>query len=315
MEPKKVYVAGANFNDPPPFHSLPDPESPSVDCSDAVEDSFLGGNGTDPDPFIICLREHLNLIGNTSQDSAYSLSAHYKMGQDIDLEGISFTPIPGPFTGVFDGNGKKIMNLTITSTGDAGFFLELGTVGKQKGAIKNLGIEEFSISTTSKETASRVGALVALNNGGIIAHCYAIDSDEDKDLVSKGGKFNMIGGLAGSFYKGYIISSYATSSIEGGTHHDNLGGLVGRQQFGGIIFSSYAKGSIYGKNGRDYVGGLIGVKVGGRVVSSYATGSVDGGEGDDFVGGLIGYSGGSIISSYATGAVNGERTMIMQAAW
>ena len=184
LEPKGGDEMGVDFNAPPPFYSLPDSESPSVDCSTAVEDSFLGGNGTDSDPFIICLREHLNLIGDTSKDSAYTLSAHYQMGQNIDLEGISFTPIPGPFTGVFDGNGKKIINLTIASTGDAGLFLKLGINGDQKGTIKNLGIEEFSISTTSKETVSRVGALVALSDGGIIAHCYAIDSDEDRDLLS-----------------------------------------------------------------------------------------------------------------------------------
>ena len=55
---------------------------PQYDCNNAAENT-LKGQGTKDDPFVLCLPNHLKLIGQS-----YPLSAHYVMGQDIDFKNL-----------------------------------------------------------------------------------------------------------------------------------------------------------------------------------------------------------------------------------
>ena len=64
-----------------PTHSDKYPTE-EYDCSHAAE-NVLTGQGTKDDPFVLCLPNHLKLIGQS-----YSLSAHYVMGQDIDFKNL-----------------------------------------------------------------------------------------------------------------------------------------------------------------------------------------------------------------------------------
>ena len=275
------------------------PKQPSRICSDPeTTDSALPGAGTVDDPFVLCSSAHLSLIGT---NTAYTLSASYVMGQDIDLNNEPFTPIAGVFTGTFDGKRHKIMNLVINTSGHAALFFLLGSGG----SIKNLGIEGFDVTGTE-----RVGSLVATSSGAI-TNCYAVDSDDSTDLSGGASDDEDVGGLVGrQADSGSITSSYATGDADGGAGSgDNVGGLVGRQE-GGFIISSYATGHPDGGEGDNgSVGGLVGRQAGGRLTSSYATGNPhsDGGSGtSDFVGGLVGYqTGGRLTSSYATGSPRG----------
>ena len=55
--------------------------------------------------------EEFKNIGNTSYNSAYTMDADYLLVRDIKSDGEKFTPIgtkEHPFTGTFDGQGKKI---------------------------------------------------------------------------------------------------------------------------------------------------------------------------------------------------------------
>ena len=299
-------------------------------CASAVDGTLVGA-GTSEDPYIVCSANHLDLVG--SSETTYTLSSHYKMGQDIDLNNEDFTPI-GVFEGEFDGDGKKIKNLQISSSAaaDLALFMELG------GVIKDLGIETFSVILSNESGASyKVGSLVAINKG-LIDSCYAVDSDAQGDISV--GSSSIIGGLVGS-NEGTIISSYTKGTVAGGDTNDKIGGLVGSNEgaiissyanveinagggadsVGGLvgfsyisetpyIISSYATGAVNGENGNDHVGGLLGQSPSANdyVISSYATGDVNGGGGDeDSVGGLVGIQdvGSTIIASYATGSVNG----------
>lgn len=86
------------------------------------ESGFSGGNGSVNNPYQITEAAQLALISN-------DLKAHYKLMNDIDLSevkkedlpdlGVSYLPgkkaiISGCFTGSFDGNGKKLYNITDT---------------------------------------------------------------------------------------------------------------------------------------------------------------------------------------------------------
>ena len=63
----------------------------------------------------------------------------YILMKDLDLAGINWTPIGGTFTGVFDGNGHVIKNLTII--GNGGLFAGIGYFA----VIQNLGIVDCMI--------------------------------------------------------------------------------------------------------------------------------------------------------------------------
>lgn len=270
------------------------PEADHISCNRATS-TTLPGTGTMSDPFVLCLRAHLELIGKTVINPAYTMSAHYVMGRDIDLNHIAWTPIPGTFTGSLKGRGKKIQNLTIHVNGNAALFLGLGSEGN----IEGLGIEEFDITGSSQ-----VGSLVAIQFSGSISHCYSVDSDASIDLSGE-ASVDKVGGLVGYQPSGTITSSYATGQSYGGAGMDYVGGLVGYQ--GGRIISSYATGKTDGGESKDYVGGLVGWQGSGYLTSSYATGYLYGGGGGDYVGGLVGYqTSGSIISSYATGHSHGS---------
>ena len=291
----------------------------------------LVGQGTEEEPFILCLPNHLNLINE-------NLDAHYAMGGDIDLKNQEFTPIEGPFEGYLDGNGQKIKNLSITMDGsDAGLFLEVGS----NGSIHHLGIENFHIEVNNATNDTLIGAMVALNFG-TITNSYAIDLDDDVDIIGDafalggligytegesvkvltsyanssimgGANINHIGGLVGIHDGGKIISSSSTSIINGEDGDDKLGGLVGAVQGGAGIISSYIESSslltIAGGKGNDTIGGLLGY-LNGYIVSSYVGNSaLSGGSGDDQVGGLVGSRSSSserIISSYALGQISGQ---------
>ncbi|MDR2579256.1 MAG: hypothetical protein LBC70_10710 [Chitinispirillales bacterium] len=227
----------------------------------AAQTAFGGGSGLAGDPYIITTPAQLDAVRN-------GLTAHYRLGGDIDLTGTSYvggnngwTPIGisavgSQFTGVFDGAGHTIAGLYINRTGYyAGLFGYIGTGGE----VKNLGMTGVDITVTG---ASAYG--------------------------------DYVGGLAGAS-AGTIDNCYVTGKVSGA--HNNVGGLVGNN-LGGTIRNSYSAANV---SGLDHVGGLVGQQNGGKVENCYATGAVTAaGSG---AGGLVGWhvtgTGAQIINSAA----------------
>jgi filamentous hemagglutinin family protein len=242
---------------------------------------------------------------------------NYALGANIDASatsgwnaGAGFAPVGSSgygLTGVFDGLGHTISNLTINRPGtfDVGLF----TFADTGAVIRNVGLvggsvsgssyvgglagENFSVISNSYATAtvsgtSKVGGLVG-NNQGTISNSHATGT------VSGSG---YVGGLVGRGLIGTISNSYATGNVTSSGHY--VGGLAGFS--GGIINNSYAIGNVTGTGNE--VGGLVGLG-NGDISNSYATGSVNGGGSGYDIGGLVGNSGGAISNSYATGAVSG----------
>src|SRR5260370_34991243 len=74
-----------------------------------------------------------------------NLSGYYVLGANIDAAGFNFTPIgsaANPFTGIFDGQGYTISNLTINnvSNTDSGLFGDIGPTGM----VGNVGLIDES---------------------------------------------------------------------------------------------------------------------------------------------------------------------------
>lgn len=231
----------------------------------------LTGNGSKANPYLIGDAKELGAIIH------HGLVHCYKLKNDIDLSGIQWsTSIIPDFYGIFDGNGFKIKNLTLTGSN-----FHYGLFGKinKTGEVINLGIENINISG-----GSYVGGLTGRNNGTIIG-CYVTGE------VTTTGSY--IGGLVGGNIEGTISNSFSTGTITG---NENIGGLVGYNESN--ITSCYSNGQVTGYYA---VGGMVGSNDGSST-KSFSTATVTG---HYSTGGLVGYNSGSVSSSYSAGTVLG----------
>ena len=177
---------------------------------DGTSASWTNGDGSSEKPYLIENGQHLAflaeqvLAGETYAGKFFLLTKDLDMGAD---KGLKFDPIgmyddyidtsnPNQgedqgiieaskcFSGVFDGNGKKIDNIHIyyideMSVGGTGLF---GCIGK--GAIiQNLGIGEKS----TIEGMDQTGALVGYMKGGLVQYCYNEGTIDMKSGMKSGG--------------------------------------------------------------------------------------------------------------------------------
>ena len=206
--------------------------------------------------------------------------------------------IPGHWSGIFQGNGRTISRLTMSTNGKAGLF---DTV---TGRVERLGLVDVNIRTTGSVNA---GALAAdMWQTGVIVACWSSGT-----VTGTGGGTNIdVGGLVG-FMEGAavrLVASFSTATVSAG---QNGGGLVGGVRNDTTILASYSTGAVTAA----YVGGLAGVAHPSATVrASYAIGRPTGVGGAARVAGLIGSgTGGSTFSnvtdtyfdSQTTGRSNG----------
>lgn len=257
------------------------------------------------DPIIeISSADDLAKIGVSSD---FPSNGHYKLMNDIDLtnydtgNGEGWKPLTYPsdgFEGIFDGNDKEIIGMTIHRTSDNnGLF----TYINEQGVVKDLTLSNVSIKNTG-EFQWYAGALAGINRGKIEnVHIDGGSIDQEKD--------SHIGGLVGINH-GDIINSTARVNVTG---HSYIGGLVGQNT--GNLSNVSASGKV---SGIDYVGGLVGAIKGlsndGGVSEAIASGDV---EGRRNVGGLIGLweeehhkpDALTIMNTSALGHVTGEASV------
>ncbi|MHC4112769.1 MAG: GLUG motif-containing protein [Planctomycetota bacterium] len=258
-------------------------------CCLPSQAKYGGGSGTPEDPYQIWDANHMQAIGADAND----WDKHFILMADIDLSGYTGTSFniigigdfDHPFTGVFDGNGRKIFNFIYTSTGGSNIGL-FGCINDPNAELKNLGLIDPNVAGTG----SYVGSLVGYLREATISNCYIEGGSVAGDYY--------VGGLVGCNYRGTITNCFSSGSVSG---FNLVGGLVGRTQ-DGTITSCYSEGSV---SGYERVGGLVGWSYGdGTITNSYSTGSVSGHED---IGGLVGWSyRGTITNSYSTGSVSGN---------
>ena len=226
--------------------------------------NYSSGDGTAENPYRIANIFDLMELTNSPDDWGKS----FLMTADIDCIGVAIAPIGSyavPFTGIFDGAGHVISNLTINKPTQN--YVGLFGYVDSGGQIKNLGVVNVNVIGDRC-----VGGLAGYNEGGTLTSCYAAGSVYGTSIH--------VGGLVGR-NSGTLTSCYATGSVDGTIR---AGGLAGGN-FGALI-SCYATGSVTGSSS---VGGLAGLNSwSGILTFCYATGSV---EGTDFVGGVAGYNG------------------------
>ena len=236
-------------------------------------EKYGGGTGEPNDPYLIYTAEHLNEMGAEPNN----WDKHFKLMADIDLSGYSYdraviAPDVGgdgytfpatPFTGVFDGNGHAVLNLTITGKSYLGLFGRLGSGAE----VKGLGVVDVDITGSYYA----IGGLVGDNLRGNITTCYSTGTVAG---------YTFVGGLVGYNQYGDIAASYSTCTASATfSGNQNIGGLAGVNA--GRITTSYSTGAV---SGQRRVGGLVG-RTTDLIAMCYSTGTVSG---DQHVGGLVG---------------------------
>ena len=157
------------------------------------------------------------------------------------------------FSGVFDGQGYTIRNLTCTS--DANGFA--GLFGNFNGTVQNLILRDAQI--TSELNA---GAVVSENYGGRVLNCAMIGGSV------KGNK--LVGGIAGLNDGGIIENCYATGDVTYVDHtatNNEAGGVVGSNH-SGTVQNCYALGSVKAKD--SCAGGVVGSNYDGGTIQNCA---------------------------------------------
>ena len=240
---------------------------------------------------------------------------HLRAGPDINASSIAnFAPIPN-FTGLFDGQGQIIANLTIASTDqNVGLFGSIGSTG----VVRNLNLTDVTVSGLNSQF---VGTLAGTNAG-------TISNVSATDVAVSVGSNGIGGGLVGS-NSGTITNAFATGDVTGGAN-STVGGLVGANErhhrgyrplrvrspapaltapsavwsepTSGTITDSTASGAVTSSGANSTVGGLVGANEG-TITDSTASGAVTSSGASSTVGGFVGANAGTITDSTASGAV------------
>ena len=221
--------------------------------------------------------EELAKLATMTNNGLIGDNVEFVLGADIDLSNYNnWTPIgnsTNKFTGIFDGNGYTISNLTIKTSGS-----KLGLFGlTSKADIKNVGLEDINILLNGATTNDKhIGGLIGyLGADSTLTNCYV------KGEIDARSKAKIVGGLVGQVYNGCIIEDCYS---ECDTLNVNSMGsaLLGCLEKNSTLKNSYSNAK---STGSSYIGGLVGAALTTvSIENCYSSGAVTG----NSSGGLIG---------------------------
>jgi hypothetical protein len=268
---------------------------------------YSGGTGEPNNPYQIATADDLITLGETAEDynMCFILTADIDLDPNLPGRKVFDKAVIAPdadnakeqfqgtsFTGLFDGNGHYISNLTIKGRSYLGLFGQLGIskISRHK-QIYNLGVVDVNIIGSGSYIGGLVGSNGPVNGpSGVVTSCYSIGS------VSG---IAHIGGLVGDNNQfGLIINCYSKGKFRGNFF---VGGLVGYNY--SDITSCFSTGIV---SSEYMTGGLVGENYYGTITQCYSYGPVDG---NNYVGGLIGSNNGNITLCYSNGTVSGKENV------
>ncbi len=243
-----------------------------------------------------------DLLKLANATDAETLGKNYRLKDDLDLTGTPFSGIgsaANPFTGMFDGQGSTISNVTINAPDgvNVGFF----------NAIKGATIRDLKLVNVQITGKENVGGLVgnaqvqldsndlSKNVANLIGGCSVSGKVTGEKNV--GGLVGLNGGETDQHTLFSIASAIdkSTANVEvSGT--EMTGGLVGRNN--GTITKSSSGGTV---KGTTTTGGLVGDSSG-DIYDSHTSCTV---AGSSHTGGFVGFSDGAVKDCYSIGDVSG----------
>jgi hypothetical protein len=256
------------------------------------------GNGSPEHPYLITTAADLGML-------CYRPAACYQLTADIDLAPLVWSMAVVPvFAGRLDGQGCRLVNLTVTGGGALGLFGCL----TRSAVVSGLTLADANVAGTGNWVGPLAGSNwgtvmncrsagvvsgTGWSLGGLVGENDGVITDSHTTGAVSGTGWSM-GGLVGSNW-GTLSNSSSTNSVSG---IQNIGGLVGENR--GLVSTSCSAGPV---TGFGYAGGLVGCNWGG-VANTYSTSAVGGNE---TLGGLVGWNSFDAVlaDSYSTGAVTG----------
>lgn len=220
------------------------------------------GDGSVDNPYFISRQADLEKIGDS-----YPLNSNYILRNDITLTS-SFRPVGynsttrswEGFYGKFDGNGKTISGLNLSSDeyNQAGLFYSMNS----SASVTDLIIKNAVINGNY----SYAGALSGKSSGIITrVQVNGININNTKSSASVGGLVGLLTGNTSKISLSYVENGNITT-----TSSVLVGGLVGEINLG-VVQAAYASASITATSGS--IGGLVGyLKTGdtGSIEESYS---------------------------------------------
>lgn len=239
---------------------------------------------------------------------------NYRLSADFSLADMAYTPIGSkdiPFSGIFEGNGHTISDLTITGSASS---QNLGLFGYIEGAsILNVTLENATVAGGSQlgllvgyagvniaeEKASLIGGCTASGSLTALGTSYIRQTDAGGLIgVLDGGEDRNTGKSVYSAADNCTADVALTASTHSADPPDpgHVGGFVGWNK--GNITACAALGNVFGGN---TTGGFAGTNFG-NIYHAHAQGNVTAGY---TTGGFVGSSGigTELKNCYATGNV------------
>lgn len=160
-----------------------------------------------------------------------NLDAKYILIKDIDLSSENWTPIgteSAPFTGIFDGNGNTISNLSISGTYANG--AQIGLFGYANGAeftnVKLKNVQINILGATASNAYLSIGPICGVIKNTIIDKC---DTDGNIVCSAEKGNYVRVAGIVGESYSSSSITNCLSScSLVGNAKSQNcmVGGIT-----------------------------------------------------------------------------------------
>lgn len=218
------------------------------------------------------------------QNMNYNLAEDYVLDNDIDLSGVTWTPIGDishRFTGSLNGNNYTISNLYVSPVAYRGLF-----GFSDSATIHNIILENATVGNTS--TSQFAGILCGYSETDIIENCKIYNSTVSGSTD--------IGGLIGHAAGTQIDGCYVNATVMAYQSHGGgiVGGMGGFNDNEPVFISNCV---FNGNVGMNYgVGGMIGRVLGGTnapviILNSYVLGEITGYQD---VGGFVGITYGNL---------------------
>ncbi|MFT9056935.1 MAG: hypothetical protein ABF449_10000 [Ethanoligenens sp.] len=284
---------------------------------------FAGGAGTPDRPYLIKTEQQLRDFAMSLNATVDYSGVSIQLANDLDVSSADWTPVGQgeyAFRGVFDGGGHTITGLKYgrpDASKDATetvYIALFGVVG-ETGLIKNLGVTDVSIHTTSGSSIQSASIAGYLDHGGI-DNCFATGAISSVGTQSNN---NYVGGLVSYQAGGFVVNSWTNVTVRSetlGGMAAEAGGLVALNNRG-LVANCYTLGNVSGSanrttaEGATYLSNLVACQAG-TMVNCYVLGNAASDCFTFYLGALSGMTTGigkGYVSYYNTSAsqtINGQ---------
>ncbi|MNW29157.1 Endo-1,4-beta-xylanase A precursor [compost metagenome] len=208
-----------------------------------IGESVQAQSGTDSQTVVLPLMDDWLVVSTTEQlvyineHQEQYLDKHIRLGNDIDLTGVTWIPLGGneypPFSGVFDGQGHMITGLVI----DGDTRTNVGFFGEATGSIRNVSL---NVDITG---GSITGGVTGYQSGGSIEGAYTEGNVTSLTPLDP-NKVISTGGITGGLVNARVERSSSAASVTVGWGYNMYGAGIAGHSSGSTIIDSYFDGQV-----------------------------------------------------------------------